>query len=258
MKERVASNIEWKRWGDEDPLMGVATRKGRGKHDSNPWTVEEFYELGRSDWSDFFERWKRYGVDTTSCLEIGCGTGRYTRQIAGDFRRVFALDVSEGMIEFARQHISAESVTFLLGDGTHIALGDASVTAAFSAHVFQHFDSLSYASSYVKDVARVLAPSGSMMLHLPVHRWPAMPQFFNTIYHFRKGIGDVRAWMKRQLIRAGLSHHHFMRGLSYPVEFLFDFLPTCGFENIEIAVFATSKENSLHPFVLARRASRAS
>jgi SAM-dependent methyltransferase len=134
-----------------------------------------------------------------------------------------------------------------------IPLETASVSAAFSAHVFQHLDSLSHASAYFREVARVLAPGGTVMIHLPIHRWPAMPRVFDAAYHLRKGVGDIRAWIERRLIRAGWSHHHFMRGLSYPTEYLFDFLRTCGFEDVEIFVFRTSKENAVHPFVLARR-----
>jgi len=220
MRKSIASNIEWKKWGQTDPLMGVATRTGRDKHGRNPWTPEEFYELGRSDWSDFFERWKRHGVDTTSSLEIGCGAGRFTAQIAKSFGAVFALDVSEGMIEYARRNIDANSVTFLLGDGIHIPLADVSTTAVFSAHVFQHFDSLSHTSAYFREVARVLVPGGTMIIHLPIHHWPAMPGLFTAVYRIRKRIGDIRAWAKRLLMRAGLSYHHFMRGLSYPIPYL--------------------------------------
>jgi ubiquinone/menaquinone biosynthesis C-methylase UbiE len=166
---------------------------------------------------------------------------------------VFGLDVSAGMIEYAREHIEAKSVIFLLGDGIHIPLADASVTAVFSAHVFQHFDSISHASAYFREVARVLAPGGTIMIHLPIHHWPTMPRLFDAAYHFRKRIGDIRAWVRRQLIRAGLSHHHFMRGLSYPVQYLFDFLPKYGLGEIEISILQTKTENALHPFVLARK-----
>lgn len=252
MKKNIASNIEWKRWGALDPLMGVATRRGKDRYGPNAWTDEEFYKLGRSDWQDFFERWSRYGVDKSSCLEVGCGTGRITSELQHCFEKVFALDISEGMIEYAKKHITGSSVSFLLGDGVNIPLPDSSVTSVFSTHVFQHFDSLSHASGYFKEIRRVLAPGGTLMIHLPVHHWPAMPGVFEFIYRVRKRIGDARAWIRRQLIRAGMSHH-FMRGLSYPDRYLFDILSRLDFVDVEILVFQTTSERAFHAFVFARR-----
>lgn len=254
MKEPVASNIEWKKWGEKDPLMGVATRTGKDAAGGRPWRDEEFYALGESDWRDFFERWKRYGVQNTSCLEIGCGTGRITRELARAFQQTFALDVSEGMLEYAKRQVSETSVRFLLGDGVSIPLPDRSVTAVFSTHVFQHFDSLSHASHYFREIGRTLQPGCSLMIHLPIHHWPVMSDFFDGVYSVRKHVGDIRAWVRRRLIGAGVLHHHFMRGLSYSRQYLFDYLPTCGFKDVEILVFRTKKENVVHPFVFARRA----
>lgn len=254
MKETIASNIEWKKWGEKDPLMGVATRHGKDTAGSDPWSDEEFYALGRSDWSDFYEKWKRYGVETTSCIEIGCGTGRITQQLAVNFERVYALDVSEGMITYAKRNVTSPSVTFLLGDGLRIPLPDRCVTAVFSTHVFQHFDSLQHASRYFTEIARCLLPQGSLMVHLPIHTWPAMPTVFDALYKTRKRLGDARATLRRRLISWGLWSDRYMRGLSYPSQYLFDFLPTCGFADIEVHVFRTKQERVIHPFVFARRA----
>lgn len=253
MKTTLTSNIEWKKWGETDPLMGVATRAGKSVDGVDPWQDEEFYDLGRSDWSDFAQRWSRCGYNSDSCLEIGCGVGRITQQLASDFQHVYALDVSEGMLAFARKHIQSKSVTFLLGDGLRVPLPNASVTSVFSTHVFQHFDSIQHASGYFEEVARVLKPEGSLMIHLPIHHWPAMAGAFNLLYRTRKQLGDIRARVRRQLIRLRMSNG-FMRGLSYSQTYLFEFLPSCGLTNVEIMVFPTTAERTIHSFVFARRA----
>lgn len=72
MKE-LASNKEWKKWGEIDPLFGVASWQNKQRDGSNPWTDQEFYQLGDSDWKDFSRHWEMYGVSRESCLEIGCG-----------------------------------------------------------------------------------------------------------------------------------------------------------------------------------------
>ena len=54
----MKSNVEWKKWGEVDPLYAVASWAGKQRGQSNPWTDEEFYELGRSDWADFVRHWQ--------------------------------------------------------------------------------------------------------------------------------------------------------------------------------------------------------
>ena len=56
-KQTPESNIEWQKWGDVDPLWGVAAWVGRERQGRAPWTDEEFYKLGEMDWQDFFTHW---------------------------------------------------------------------------------------------------------------------------------------------------------------------------------------------------------
>ena len=72
-RKEPESNIEWKHWGKTDPLFGVAAWPGKGKNDVTPWTNEEFYKLGETDWNIFYALWQSYGLNQESCFEIGCG-----------------------------------------------------------------------------------------------------------------------------------------------------------------------------------------
>src|SRR5437764_15041344 len=89
----LKSNTEWKQWGREDPLWGVASWENKQKHAGSAWTDEEFYALGQSDWQDFIGQWDHYGVNRESCLEVGCGAGRITKQLVNSFATVYAVDV---------------------------------------------------------------------------------------------------------------------------------------------------------------------
>jgi len=249
----IASNTEWKKWGETDPLFGVASWQGKNKNGMCPWTDEEFYKLGESDWKDFRRHWEMYGVNKESCLEIGCGTGRITSQLAIYFNEVHALDVSKHMIEYAKKNIKIPSVSFYVSNGNQIPLDDNSVTSAFSTHVFQHFDSLAVANSYFSEIARVLNPDGSMMIHLPIHRWPTMPKVFKMLYQIRKQVGNVKAHAKRLLTKYGMTKP-IMRGLSYPIEFFYQILPKYGFDDIEISTFVTKSNNGPHSFIFAKKA----
>jgi SAM-dependent methyltransferase len=250
--KKPGANEEWKAWGKVDPLYGVASWEGRDKAGPNAWTPEEFYAVGQSDWHDFSRRWERYGLVPDCCLEIGCGAGRITKPLAMRFLRVHALDVSQDMIDYARAHIDAANIEYHLSDGHGVPLPDDSVSAVFSTHVFQHFDSLDTARSYFEEIARVLRRGGSMMIHLPIHSWPTLPGVFSRLYEAKKRLGDARAFARQKLLELGIGKP-FMRGLSYPVDLFYEQLPRLGLSDVEISVFATRSNDAPHPFVFATR-----
>ena len=252
----VKSNVEWKFWGKHDPLWGVAALQGRNKDGQNPWSDEEFYELGRMDWSDFIIHWEKYGLESNVAVEIGCGAGRITKPMAAYFHQVYAFDVSEDMITYASKNISDENVEFKLSNGSEIPVATKSVNSVFSTHVFQHLDSLDDAALYFREIARVLVPGGTMMIHLPVYSWPyGMGKWVERVYQLIKVAGNLRAELKRYILKKGGSAH-LMRMRSYSIDNLYTLLPKFGFEHIEICIFTTTSNNAPHPFVFARKAGR--
>lgn len=58
----------------------------------------------------------------TNILEIGCGTGNYTRLLRERFEcaRVKALDISDKMIEVAKRKLQDKQIEFIVGDGEFI------------------------------------------------------------------------------------------------------------------------------------------
>lgn len=252
-KKIPASNIEWKDWGVRDPLWAVAAWKGKSRNGVNPWTSSDFYKLGESDWEDFSAYWERYGVNKASVLEIGCGAGRITKPLVKYFQVVHAVDVSEGMIAYARAHVKAPSVNFHLSDGVRIPLPNQSVGAIFSSHVFQHFDSIGHSTEYFKEIHRVLQPSGTIMIHLPIFIWPfGTGRIIPVIYRLRKTFGNIKARLFRLLIRQ-YNLYPIMRGTSYTAEYIYKTLGELGYTEIEICIFPTKSNGGLHHFVFAKK-----
>ena len=249
----IPSNKEWRLWGRLDPLYGVASWRGKAKDEAAPWTVEEFFELGVRDWADFKKYWERYGLATESVLEIGCGAGRITKQLASSFARVVAVDVSDSMVAVAREHITSPHVTFHVVDGATLPVPDASIASVFSCHVFQHFESIAIAEQNFREIARALRPGGTMMIHLPIYDWPASSALLRGVYALRRSADQVAARVGRVLMDRGLIKP-IMRMTRYPINFFYRRLPELGFSNIELAVFATSSNADPHPFVFATRA----
>jgi SAM-dependent methyltransferase len=247
----LKSNTEWKQWGKDDPLWAVAAWANRQKEGTSPWTEEEFYALGQSDWQDFLGQWRQYGINARSCLEIGCGAGRITRQLAMSFDRVYAVDVSEQMISCARKATDRRNVEFSIIDGLHLPHGDCSVGAVFSTHVLQHLDSVDVGFSYFREFFRVLDGGGTMMVHLPLYLFPRDPAklgaLISALYAVYGRLDNFRTDIKR---RMGVK---LMRGTPYPIRSLYLFLSGLGFKNIEFRIFPTKSNGDLHPFVFASK-----
>ena len=227
-------------------------RHGRAnpKEGTNPWTDDDFYGLGESDWVDFRNHWERYGVNNESCLEIGCGAGRITKQLAIYFKQVQALDVSDKMIEYAKRHVTSNSVTFHLSNGIDIKLESSSVYSIFSTQVFQHLDSLDIARNYFEEISRIIKPTGTIMIHLPICSIGS--NTFRRLYMMASNISGMYANLRRLLMMFGIIRP-IMRRLEYPIEFFYQELPKLGFADIEIFIFVTRSNNDPHPFVLARK-----
>ncbi|SHH38853.1 bifunctional demethylmenaquinone methyltransferase/2-methoxy-6-polyprenyl-1,4-benzoquinol methylase UbiE [Thermosipho atlanticus] len=55
------------------------------------------------------------------CLDLCCGTGKFTElisEILGDKGFIYALDISENMLEIAKNRINKQNIKFILGDAT--------------------------------------------------------------------------------------------------------------------------------------------
>jgi ubiquinone/menaquinone biosynthesis C-methylase UbiE len=247
----LKSNIEWKLWGKDDPLYGVASWSNKQKGAESEWTEEDFYALGESDWQDFVQRWQQYGLNKESCLEVGCGAGRITRQLVLFFNHVHAVDVSEAMIGYARNRIEAGNVQYSVVDGLSLPQKDLSVKAIFSAHVLQHLDNIDIGLSQFSEFFRVLDFGGTLMVHMPLYQWPRetgkLALVFKEMYRFQNKVDDAKAYLAR---RRGIKT---MRGTRYPLPLLHSKLQDTGFKNIEFRIFPTLSNGALHPFVFCTK-----
>lgn len=254
----MKSNVEWRAWGKVDPLYGVATIRKKAVDDPAPWTEDDFYRLGEADWNSFYPWWEKYGVSREHCVEIGCGAGRITRQLAKYFRTVTGVDVSTDMVEYARKHVDPSTVTLHVTDGFHWPLADNVATAVFSVHVFQHFDSRADAVRVLREVFRVMKPGATLMIHLPVIVWPWGR--FSNLHQVLDGLttrltGMITAWQRRTYA-LHLRKKPPMRVIWYETGWLHDTMSALGFGDITVhLIFGDSPMTPQHAFLFARKPS---
>ena len=252
------SNIEWRQWARTDPLYGVSTVAGRERDGAHPWTLPEFYAAGEVSWAVWLPQWEQYGRRSDSCLEIGCGAGRVTRQLVQSFDAVTGVDVAPDMLDIAREQVP--EATFVLSDGHSLPAPDASITAVFSCEVFQHFDTRDVALAYFRDIYRVLEPGGSFLIQMPLVIWPLrrmLPWMVTVLQKlWRAGEGWVRlkSNVKRLLIKRR-DRRPFLFMLQYEPEWLRDQLTSIGFKDIEIRHFGIPQGDGIEYYahVFARK-----
>jgi SAM-dependent methyltransferase len=147
---------------------GNSARENRQRWDNWDWSG------GGEEWSaspvwkgalidDVLARWiSSEGV----VLEIGPGAGRWSAALLERASRLILVDVSRRPLELCRSRFQgAENVEFVLSSGTDLpGIADRSVDAVWSFDVFVHIAPLDQAS-YLREIARVLAPGGVAVIH---------------------------------------------------------------------------------------------
>jgi SAM-dependent methyltransferase len=150
----VSPDSRWERFAREDPLHYIDPTVSRGM------SIEQFVASGEPlvaaalDWAAPLPGHER-------ALEIGCGVGRFTAALAQRFQRVDAIDVSPTMIALASRLGLPANAHLRVGSGRDLAgLPDGAFDLAFSHLVFQHIADRSAIASYLRELARTLAPGG--------------------------------------------------------------------------------------------------
>jgi SAM-dependent methyltransferase len=155
----------WDRRARKDAYYYVETAHWDGD-------VEAFYALGEERARSFVDPvladLPRPAAECDA-LDLGCGVGRFSRALAGRFREVLGVDVSQEMIRRARAaHPPAEfpNLRFEAGDGLSLPDADGSRDFVFSYEVIQHMPSEDVIRANLREVARVLRPSAMALLHV--------------------------------------------------------------------------------------------
>lgn len=160
----------WDEIGKTDPLWGVLSAPDkRGQR----WRIDEFLQTGVADIDALIAQIDPMGIPVRRrrALDFGCGPGRLTQALARHFDRVDGVDISQSMIELARElnrygdrcqyHVNEMDDLRLFPERT-FDLVNSSIT-------LQHMEP-SYARRYIAEFIRVLAPDGLAVFQIPSER----------------------------------------------------------------------------------------
>jgi ubiquinone/menaquinone biosynthesis C-methylase UbiE len=131
-----------------------------GEHAS---VYEDFSRYEDADDAVPTRLFSRQSLSGKTVLEIGCGSGKYTRQLAERCERYVALDRSAPLLAIARERCAGiEGVTFLQADAEAIPLPDASVDVVFSSWALDGIVPVSAREQAIAECERVLRCGGDI------------------------------------------------------------------------------------------------
>jgi len=102
-------------------------------------------------------------------LEVGCGTGRYTKPLAKLADEVIALDIYPGQVEAARTRCrDVTNIRFAVGDGAALPLADESVDMTFEAYAFGAMTTREMQDAAFGEMLRVVRPGSDVWITAPI------------------------------------------------------------------------------------------
>ncbi|HEX9611441.1 MAG TPA: class I SAM-dependent methyltransferase [Gemmatimonadales bacterium] len=157
----------WTTLGQRDPLWAILVDpEKRG----NRWRREEFFETGRREIDAALSHVQAVGlaVPRRRALDFGCGVGRLTQALAARFEEVAGIDIAASMIELAREYNRYPATcSYQVNPHDDLRLfPDDHFDFVYSNIVLQHMEP-AYATAYIREFVRVLAPAGVLLFQLP-------------------------------------------------------------------------------------------
>ena len=152
-------------------------------------------------------------------LELGCGAGYFTAELARTGANVTAIDISPELLQMAKSEHAAANVSYELGNAYALDYPDACFDAIVGSSVLHHLE----VDKAVREMYRVLKPAGMISF--------TEPNMMNPQIALQKNI----PWLKRRLGDSPDETAFFrwrLRAL----------LKTAGFRRIDIVPF-----DFLHP-----------
>ena len=116
-------------------------------------------------------------------LEVGCGTGTFTRELARSGAEIVAIDVSPELLEIARANCSAPNVQYQIQNAYALSYSEGVFDSVVGSSVLHHLE----IEAAIRDIYRVLKLGGTIYF--------TEPNMLNPQIAIQKNI----PWIKRKL-----------------------------------------------------------
>ena len=116
-------------------------------------------------------------------LELGCGTGYFTRELACSGADIIAIDVSPELLEIARANCPAPNVRYQIQNAYALSYSDSMFDSVVGSSILHHLE----IEEALRGVYRVLKPGGTIYF--------TEPNMLNPQIALQKNV----PWIKRKL-----------------------------------------------------------
>jgi SAM-dependent methyltransferase len=99
-----------------------------------------------------------------SVLDVGCGAGYGSDEMAQTASRVLGLDVSAEALQYARDHYRRTNLAFIRAPCDAMPIRDACFDLVVAFEVIEHLDDW---ENFLKEARRVLTPCGQLIISTP-------------------------------------------------------------------------------------------
>ena len=168
MQERIAREIQHGRF---------LAQHGAGEI----WNWES--PAGKLRWARRVKMLSRHLRPGMSVLELGCGTGYFTRELARSGADVVAIDVSPELLEIAKANCSAPNVRYEIQNAYELSYPDAVFDSVVGSSVLHHLE----IEAAIREIYRVLKVGGTICF--------TEPNMLNPQIAIQKNV----PWIKRKL-----------------------------------------------------------
>ena len=168
MQERIAKEIQHGRFLAEH---------GAGEI----WNWES--QAGKVRWARRVKMLGRHLGPGMCVLELGCGTGYFTRELARSGADIVAIDVSPDLLEVAKANSSAPNVRYEIQNAYALSYPDAVFDSVVGSSVLHHLEIV----EAIREIYRVLKPGGTIYF--------TEPNMLNPQIAIQKNV----PWVKRKL-----------------------------------------------------------
>jgi SAM-dependent methyltransferase len=191
----------WDDLGDLDPFFAILSHPSQ---QYGRWDLEEFFRTGEEEVGRLMETAGRLGIprQRREALDFGCGVGRLTRALTHHFEKCLGVDISNPMVERARE-LNADNpgCSFIINvtDDLRI-LPDGKFDLIYTNVVLQHVPDQRAIRSYIREFARVLATGGLLAFQLPSHiGWKRRLQPRARLYGLLRTVGVNHRFLYERL-----------------------------------------------------------
>ena len=134
------------------------------------WDASAFFATGVAEIDSVIDRVRRTGVIPRfhRALDFGCGLGRATQALAGQFEHADGVDISTAMITRARDfNRHGDRCRYHLNETDRLAaFADGIFDFVYSVITLQHMEP-QYSRRYIEEFFRVVRPGGVVVFQLP-------------------------------------------------------------------------------------------